>query len=269
MFNAEIKKLEPAIRCYQSADGQFTNWPLNDCLFGVPPDAQYGRKPLDAVPPAAEGFHFYLGSDATGLLEAFVGSDCARQAVRLSVGDSCYRKGSGRDYAAIVEILSAGAFPVLRYFSLGVWQLFSNSHCAYGRLGELGTLFAAMPGLEALSLHGQFSLASAASFPRLKTLDIQADDPITGINGGAVPAAAVSSLFSSDFPRLEEAYIDLEVDESEERYALPEAFCAGSSCPSLHRLEYSGALAPGEAERLESGPLSQRQGMTLFVEDTG
>ena len=269
MFNTEIKKLDPAIRSFQSADGQFINWPLNDCFFGVPPDAQYGRKPLDTVPPAAEGFHFYLGSDATDLIGAFVHSEYAPKAVRLSVGDSCYRKGSGRDYAAVVKILSAGHFPTLRFFSLGVWQLFSNSHCAYGRLGDLGTLFSAMPGLEALSLHGRFLLSAEASFPRLKTLDVQADDPITGINGGAIPAAAVDRLLASDFPLLEEAYLDLEVDESEERYALPEAFVSGKNCPRLTRVEYSGALADGEEEKLKTGPLSQRRGMKLLAEDTG
>ena len=192
-------------KCIQRV-GRFNNFPADDCFFGVPSDRLYGREPLGTLPESATRFHFYLGSDALSLIDAFTKSKYAATASHLSVGDSCYGYGSGRDYSAVVESLSSGFFPALRSLELGVWELFSNSHCLFGRLGDVTLLFDRMPALEELGVYGCFELASPVALPTLRRLQVELGDPVTGVHGGALAQATFANLLCSSMPNLADVY---------------------------------------------------------------
>ena len=266
-FQEECSKVQPELRCVQSCEGKFTNWQENDCFFGVPVDEIYGRKPLNTIPKNAKSFHFYLGSNSEALIKAFVKSEYAHSVERLHIGDSCYQNGKGCEYENILTILSEGKYPNLKYLQLGVWQLFSNSHCAFGTLGDVTPLLAKLENLEELFLYGSFQLTSSLELKHLKLLNIESEDPVTGLNIGASAPDSISNLLSSFMPSLNEAFIDLENDRSKMPYLIPEVFLEGKKFPKLTKLEMTGKYLAGEKERLMLSELANRHGMKLFAED--
>src|SRR5262245_20718441 len=96
-FDLEMSGVPPERKCIQRI-GRCNSWPANDCFFGVPSDHLYGREPLEKLPESATGSHFYLGSHALNLIDAFTKSKYAATATYLAIGDSCHSsKQSGRD----------------------------------------------------------------------------------------------------------------------------------------------------------------------------
>ena len=224
--------------CYQSNTGSIRNWPAGDCFFGVPKDGLYGRYSLKAIPTNATGFHFYLGEDQQTLFDSFVDSELPTATTSLHIGDSSYCFGNGRDYSRLTALLSQGKFPNLETLELGVWQLFSNSHCAYGNVGRIDGLANKMPKLKRLYVYGKCELRTPLSIPQLEVLHVVVDDPTTGINGGTLDSLTVSNILSSSFPKLREIYVDLECDDEDVCYPVPGSMLAGD-------VDHPPGLVPG------------------------
>ena len=191
-------------RCYQSIWGTHRNWPIADCFFGVPSSASYGRKRFTSVPFFCRGFHFYLGADQQDLFDSYIESDWPAWTRSLHIGNSSYDLGKGSDYSRLMASLARTDFPRLEKLELGVWQLFCNSHCLFGQLGNLDGLGSRMPRLTSLSLFGNFELQEPLSIPTLERLDVQTDDPITCLNGGPLDVETVQNIFRSSFENLRE-----------------------------------------------------------------
>ena len=254
-------------RCYQSHFGKFRSWPVGDCFFGVPADKLYGRKPLTKIPRNSTGFHFYMGSDQQSIFDSYVGSTYAQVTTSLHIGNSCYALGVGRDYTQLTEALLQCSFPKLRSLELGVWQLFSNSHCAYGNVGGIDGLGAAMPELRELFIYGKCQLQKPLSIPRLEILHVVVDDPVTGMNGGAPDVKTVSNILSSSLPNLRELYIDLESDDENLRYVIPESLLGDNLFPRMTKIELVGNFRVGEKERLLKSPLLYNQNVKIHFND--
>ncbi len=252
-------------RCYQSRFAKYRNWPVGDCFFGAPSDGLYGRKPLTELPRNSTGFHFYLGSERRCIFESYLASSCPQATKSLHIGDSCYALGEGREYARLTESLLQCSFPKLRSLELGVWQLFSNSHCAYGDVGQIDGLGTSMPELRELYIYGKCQLLSPLSIPNLEILHIVVDDPATGLNAGAPDEKTVSNILSSSFPKLRKLYIDLEIDNANLRYSIPETLLASNAFPHLTDFELVGNFGMGERERLLNSPLLYNQRVTVHL----
>jgi hypothetical protein len=254
-------------RSYQSNVGKFCNWPIGDCFFGVPTDELYGRKPLVSIPGDSRGFHFYLGADQQRLFDSFLNSDLPQSTTSLHVGNSCYRLGKGRDYSQLTASLLAREFPNLKALELGVWQLFSNSHCAYGNVGTIDGLGLKMPELRNLSIYGNFLLHHPFSIPQLEKLHITVDDPVTGMNGGPLDIDSVSNVLSSSFPNLRELSVDLGMEDETLCYSVPDSLANNNAFPQLAEFELVGTFRRGDKNRLLRSPLFQEATVKIYVDD--
>ena len=261
-----ILELPRDCRCV-AVDPDAWNLPLNHCFFGMPPSRFFGTKELVKVPEGANGFNFYLGSSPIGLIRAFLESEHLLNTEDLSVGNSSFCKGSDGNYEHLVEILSDFDYTKLKLFHLGIWELFENSHCAYGYLGNVTKLLTKMPNLEELHLYGNSVLDQPQQFHKLTELTIVLDDPTTGINGGAITDATLESFLCSYFPALDDLYIDLEIENNSPEYTLPERFLSGENVPNLKKLELAGKFANGERERFLQSSLGKRDSLILHVEE--
>ena len=217
-------------RCLQTAPGPW-RLPLGHIFFGVPQDDSLGWTTLDQIPADLKGVHFYLGRECVELVGAFARSDAPRTVQRLSLGNSSFAIGRGLDYAAAVRRLGAAHYPELRSLDLGVWELFSNTHCLFGRLGDVTGVLRNSPRLERLGLFGSFELTGPLRLESLRDLSLRLEDPTTGANGGFPGHATLAHLLESDLPRLEQAFLDLECEDDESATASPRASWPGRGCP--------------------------------------
>ncbi|MBC8404850.1 MAG: hypothetical protein H8E15_06470 [Planctomycetes bacterium] len=236
---------------------------MNHCFFGVPQDESYGWTVLEAVPDEVRGFYFYLGGEAEQLLTDFSTSPYPAELEVLAIGNSSFSIGKSLDYRGLIQGIGDAEFPNLRQLELGVWELFSNSHCMYGKLGDVTRILRNSPKVEVLGLYGSFGIAEALSFACLKNLTILLEDNTTGVNGGFIEQPTLSNLLDSEFPHLEEAYIDLICEDDDYGYKFSEAFLNGANLPKLKRLEIAGGFADQEKERLLASPLGKRAGLIL------
>lgn len=266
-FEEYIRKSEVGYHSIQGDSGRFTNRPVSDCFLGVPPDELYGRKALIELPEKVLGLHFCLGSDCEDAIRAFAASPVPQQLERFSIGDSSYVLGKGRNYSKVTEILAEIEFPNLKIFEYGAWQLFSNAHSLLGSLGDVTGLLNRMPNLEGLSLSGCFELSRPLAFPRLKNFDVELADCVTGINGGFISQVTLSHLLCSDYPALEDFFLDLDCDDNPYGYQFPEQFLQGTRLPMLRQLEITGGFLAGEKEQLLVSPLGKRAANRGYFED--
>jgi hypothetical protein len=266
LFKEEIVKVPIEKRCIQTKKGEW-NLPLEDCYFGVPQSDFFGWTALHEIPAELKGVHFYLGADAENLINKFVNSEYAQQVERLSIGNSSFNLGSGLNYENITKILQMGTFPNLKIFQLGVWELYSNSHCLLGKIGNLSQLLKKMPKLENLMLYGNFKLDSPIELPELQNLSIELDDYETGVNGGPIENSTLKNLLESSFPNLKEAYIDLECEKNEQNYRIPDLLISGSSWPNIQKMEFTGGYAFGEKEKLLSSEFIHRNKIKVLFDD--
>ena len=254
-------------RCYQFRSASFWNRALADCFFGVPPDSLYGRHPLTSIPSGATGFHFYCGADQHALIDSFIESDLAESTTSLHVGSSCFDFGNGLDYRGLTASLMQADFPRLETLELGVWQLFSNSHCVYGRVGNIDTLGTRMPALKHLYLYGHCELRTRLSLPHLETLHVVVDDPAAGINGGPLDSLTVSNILSSSFPNLRKLFVDLEIDEDDVSYSVPDVMMTDDVFPRLTAFELVGNFHAGERQRLMNSAMLRNKHIKLHLDE--
>lgn len=224
--------------------------PLGDCFFGVPQSDFFGWTVLEEIPAEVTGFRFYLGSDCEGLIQGFANSKFTEQVERLTVGSSSFNMGMGRNYENLTQILSTAKFPNLKVLGLGVWDLFSNSHGMYGSIGNITTLLDNMPNLEKLWLYGAFDLDAQVTLSKLSELNVTLDDHITGVNGGLISQVTLSNLLESNLPSLQDAFIDLDCEDNDMDYQMPNSLIEGKSWPRLKKIEFTGGYAQGEIDKI-------------------
>lgn len=208
-------------------------------------------------------FSIFLGSDAENIIQAFVDSDFSKNLEVLQIGVNSENTGHPLDYRKIAKILSEAAFPNLHTFSFGEWLLISNSHCLYGKLGDITQILSNMPKLNYLKLGGQFELNSPIILNHLTELIVNLDDPMTAGNGGYISQDTLNNLLNSKFPKLETVWLDLDldwaVDDEFKRidglptncqdYKLTNDFIDGKSWSNLKQIEFSGGYAKGELDK--------------------
>ena len=254
-FEEEVSSFSSEKKCVQRGRGVLANSAEGDCFFGVPPSKSHHRDAFVDLPDDARGFHFYLGADGSRMVDAFAKSRWAERARYISIGNTSHYLFDGVDYREAIRSLGAGSYPDLEVAELGVWRLFSNSHCMMGQLGCLNDFLAAAPSLEVLRLFGSFQLKKRFSLPRLRKLCVQQEDPVTGSSGEAIANSTVVNILDSDLPSLEDAYIDLERDGDQIFYEFPDRFVEGKSFSSLSKLTVYGSFLEGEYSRLKCGKM--------------
>ena len=266
LFTEAVLALPEGMRCMQTAPGAW-KLPLADCFFGTPADKFYGWETLTILPPEVNGFNFYLGSECTDLIEAYINSHYPEITERLMIGNSSFGLGKGRNYADLVEIMAGGNFPNLKHFELGVWTLFHNAHCLYGKLGDVTELLQKMPALTKLELCGAFKLAKSPVFPMLEDFTVTLDDYVTGVSGGDISQSTFHYLINSDLPAVEEIFFDLECADGEVAYQFTDKFLSGEGLPVLKIIEITGRFSAGEKEKLLKSPLGQRPDLIIYTDD--
>lgn len=258
-FDKAVLAVPANIRSICTSKGTLgLSMPIGGCYFGVPQHDYFGWTRLDGVPEGTNRFFFYLGGDAVELLTAFSASNYTTTVEYLTVGGSSFNHGGGFDYSKIVSALAKSHYPNLKHLALGVWELFSNSHCVYGTLGDITDLLHRMPNLEHLTLGGSFQLTDTFEFGQLRELTVNLDDYVTGINGGFITNETLGNLLNSNFPCLEEIWMDLECNENDYEYRIPDAFLSGRTAPKVNVCEFNGGFAAGEKTKLETSRLASR-----------
>ena len=265
-FQEAALSLPSAHRCIQSSPGIW-GLPLGHCFFGVPQDGSFGWTVLNGIPEDLKGVHFYLGGECVELVAGFARSDCPRSVEQLSLGNSSFALGKGLDYSWLVKELSSASFPNLRLLDLGVWELFSNSHCMFGRLGDVTSVLQSSPKVERLGLYGSFELSEPVRFGSLRDLTVTLEDHTTGSNGGFLSHSTFTKLLESDYPDLEEAFLNLECEDDDFGYRFSEKFLEGEELPRLKKLEITGGFLEGERERLLASPIGTRSGVIIHHGD--
>jgi len=255
LFQNAVNNLPKNVRCIQTKSGEW-NLPIGHCFFGVPKDKFFGWTPLKKLPKFVSGFNFYLGSDCLELLIAFSKSDYIDELEVLRIGNSSFNYGRVDNYSELVKTLEKKNFPNLKVFELGIWELFCNAHCSYGKLGDITKLLKNMPNLEYLRLGGNFELSSPIEIDKLTELTVNLDDDVTGINGGYITNETLSNLLNSNFPELKKAWIDLECENNDYGYSLPDVFLSGEKIPKLKKLEITGGFKRGEKSKLKLNKIS-------------
>lgn len=264
-FQELVNQLPVDKKCIQSAPGTWS-LPLGYCFFGVPQSDFFGWASLHEIPATCHGFHFYLGGTPLDLITAFSKSTFPEQIELLVIGDSSYAAGMSLDYSNLVRALQNVKFPNLKELQLGVWELFSNEHCMYGKVGDVTNILMNTPKLRKLGLYGQFELSAPISCKDLKELTIELEDSITGFGGGFVSNKTFSNLLDSAFPSLEQIVINLSCEDDTYGYRFNEHFLSGINIPSIKRLEIAGGFAEGEKEKLQSSPIYKKKDVLFYLD---
>lgn len=252
-------------RCIQSSPGAW-NLPLNSCYFGVPQSEDFGWTTLEQLPDDLTHCHFFLGGEPVELLQEFAQSPFPRRLKTLAIGNSCYSIGKGLDYSQLITAISQTEFPELQSLHLGVWELFSNSHCMYGKLGDVTNLIRNCPKLVQLGLYGSFNLTQQLTFANLIDLHIQLEDPTTASNGGFINQQTLNSILSSEYPQLREVFLDLECEDDDYGYQIPSGFQPQESMPKLKAYELAGGFTNGSIQLVRQA-FKHQPDLQLHVEE--
>lgn len=263
-LQASILTISKNHRCVQSAPGAW-NLPLDYCFFGVPQSEFFGWTILETIPVNTKGFHFYLGGEPEKLMADFSQSNYPAQLEKLAIGNSSYAVGKHQDYRNLLQLLIDTQFPNLKKLDLGIWELFCNAHCLYGKLGDITRILKNSPKIEKLGLYGQFELTTSLLFSSLKDITVILEDCTTGSNGGFISHMTLSHLLESEYPTLEAAFIDLNCQEDQYGYQFPDKFLQGQNLPKLKKLEITGGFLPKEKERLLASPIGHRSNVIYYM----
>lgn len=243
-------------RSIQARPGKFPE-SVNECWFGVPSHRSRDWDVLQRIPEEATAFNFLLGNECTELFSAFARSPWARTVKSLSVGASCYYKGARVNYEDVSKIVAATKFPALERLDLGVWELFSNSHGSYGKLGDITDLFENCPSLKVLNVMGNFELSRPIAHGKLMEIVFGQDDYVTSLNGGGISNETLRHLLCGIFPNLRALEVATDIHKPAIQYSLPEEFLRGVGLPMLRKLYVSGNFGAHEEERLQGSALAK------------
>lgn len=218
-------------------------------LIGVP--AMDGLDPIDHLPEDLKAVAFLAAPVQVDLIRSFMNDPLVQQIETLAVGTSHYyaqHRMGDYDMRAAIACLDQ-PLPSLCKAVLGDMSQLFNGGQYYGKLGEIGPFLEQSPALEKLELFGQFALGAPLRHPALKTLYAAADS--IGVSGGPVDQQTVTNLLLSEFASLESLELELEEQDLEEDYSLPQGFASVSNMPQLRRL-YVDPLAEDCQHALEA-----------------
>lgn len=126
----------------------------------------------------------------------------------------------------------------------------------HGQRGDISMIGKHMPRLQVLELAGWFEMSAKACHAELQKLNISLQGT-TGIGGGPISQATLSNLLSSEFPRLQELWRNLDCDDNDHRYHLPECLFSVENVPELREFEIAGGFAEGEDARFAKSRLAE------------
>ncbi len=203
-------------------------------LVGLPP--VQGLDSVGILDRDIRSIAFLAAPIQSDLIAAFARDPISQQIEELTVGtshDYAQRRLGGFDFRLAIAALSR-PMPALRKLSFGdMLQLFNGGQY-YGQLGDIGLIFANCPNLEDLSLFGQFELGEPVTHSVLKSIYAAADS--IGVSGGPVSHETVDRLLLSMFPVLETLTLELEEEDLQAPYRLPEGFETSNGMPRLRHL---------------------------------
>ncbi len=261
-FDRVFLNLPNDIRCHEQGINDNTGKEYNFCVFGVPSKPWAGRKRILKIPDEVNEFHFLMGQGGYDLIFEFAHSNYVNKVEVLCIGDSCYTNNSGVDYRDITGAIEKVTFPKLKSLSLGIWELYSNSHCMYGKIGNVTRLLQNNHMIIELDLGGHFELDDNINLDKLTNLSVQLDDQVTGINGGLISQNTLNHLLGSFYPALECLYLDLRCDDennkNESGYICPDDFLSGKNFPSLKACYIGGGFAKGQKYLLLNSVLTSK-----------
>lgn len=241
-----LNSINPGKRYYTGNDTEFRGtFVSHSCVFGLPVEHKF--RVINEIPTTTKALYFYFGSRVTDLLEAVLDTGIAGQIEHLTVGYASVNSLdiNNYDYSNALKILEKHSFPKLKSFELGNDFLLANSHCFYGKLGDITRILHNMPLLETLELYGNFKLGEPLSFKCLQHLEVLMDDWATRVNGGKISEMTISNLLSSKFDTLKFLYLDLDFNDNEFTYTIPNSFLHASGDIKLEHLEIAGKFIKG------------------------
>ncbi len=196
----------------------------HDLWVGLPPDPNYRRMPVLAVPEAPRSVLFVEGPEQVALIAALVGGPEAMTVENLMIGTSHDYIPSHQapyDFSAAIAALKNARMPALRRLIVGEMELLFNGHGYYGHLGDVTDLFDIDPSLAEFHICGRATVRRPVQHDKLELLSIVADD-IAG-NSGATAPETVTNILASHFAKLNQLHLSLEADEAQ-AYGIPEVF---------------------------------------------
>ena len=217
--------------------------------IGLAPGSEYGRLPLREVPDAPRWVCFFEAPRQADLIRAFVTSPRARNVERLAIGtshDYAQKRCIGYDMSAAVAALKGAKLPSLKRLSLGDMEMLFNGHRLFGTLGDIAHVLDVAPKLEELCLHGHFALQIPGLHTRLRSLAVEVED--IGVTGCPLDQRTVSNLLLCDFPALAACDLDLNDDDPEFRYTIPDAFLSEKTFPALELLRINTLTEEADAQ---------------------
>lgn len=221
-----------------------------DLWVGLPPDPEFRRLPVSAVPAAPRSVLFVAAPHQVAIIDALATGAEAATVENLLIGTSHDYIRDHRppyDFSPAIAALGRTKMPALRRLSLGDMEQLFNGHGYFGNVGDITDLFGVAPGLKELHICGRAMVREPVRHDELQILSLVADD-IAG-HCGATDPETVANLLASRFPRLAQLHLSLETDDVP-AYRIPEAFFTGANMPALEEFEID-CLSPEHQERLD------------------
>lgn len=249
------------------SDGRYlyTAFKGHDRSYWIAPSHPDKNRVPQEIPPDTVELRLITGGAVAELSRALALSDWPERLTGLFLGGASESPPSlSMDYREAVSILSKALYPRLKTLTLGGWWLFSNSHCGFGKLGNVADMIKGCPELMDLELCGNFELNGYSGHPGLEKLRIQANDMTTCINGGEISQETLDNLLSGDYPRLRELELDLEMCDNGIQYRLPDRFLTGEGVPLLNNFQTVGHYSDEETARQLSSAMAAREVYVVY-----
>lgn len=239
------------------------------CLFGVPADnhLRFGQRvPLEQIPRSVAGFGFYMSDQNLDLVRALVRTKIPQQLKTLLVGGttfgysldlSAYQTESTGEYRNLIRELSQVEYPQLESLGLGVYELYCNDGTIFYPIGDVTRILQNVPVVQELWLCGHFELTQRCVFPELTEINVEMEDDWSP-EVPPLSQASLDNLLHSEFPKLDELYIDLASAALSPTYEIPSEFLSGTDVPTLRKLEMVGCFSPDTAKEFSESPLANR-----------
>lgn len=253
----EINQTPSNQRFFTGKGPRLRDFYCNDaCVFG------YGTYddmlPLDNIPPETKGLYFYYGAGIKDLLQEILKLPIIQNLEYLTIGITHNNAQDYADYTAISAILSSVHFPNLKFFEYGIDELIVNEGRIYGNLGDITNVLTNTPRLEKIYLFGNFELTKPLILPHLTDLEVLLNDFQLNINGGKISNATLNNILSSKFETLRLLALDLDFNDTEFDYELPDVFLNGESTPAIKYIDLEGKFKAGTRSKIRNSTFLKR-----------
>jgi len=170
------------------------------------------------------------------------------------------------DYSNIVKKLEKYYFSNLKFFRLGVCELFHNADSIYGHVGDVTALLKQMPKLEYLGLYGEVVLSEPLEFKELQEMDFCRWGTSFFTDGEYMTQETLDTVLCSNYPKLSILWVDLEFDDNERKYEFPKKFLLNRNMPILKSLEIAGSFKEGVKNNFFKSPIVKKLDR-VFIEE--